>query len=651
MVRFRMEDIDSILEPLRLSVKEQGDIVRELKAQKAPELDIKTAVAELKKRKKALQDKENELVAAEAPFDRVQFEACLKKRFFFGQAFEIYGGVAGLFDYGPVGCMLKNNVIDLWRRHFITNDDMLEVECTMMTPSKVLEASGHAQRFADLMVKDLTNGDCFRADHLLEAAIEKALTDKTTSEELKADMRATSPLIEGFSKEELGAKLSQYKVKSPSSGGDISEPMEFNLMFRSEIGPTGAQPAFLRPETAQGIFLNFKRLLDFNNGKLPFAGAQIGHSFRNEIAPRAGLIRCREFQMAEIEHFYDPADASHSSLESVKELILPFFTKDAQMGGGKLTKCSIGEALKNGVLCNETLAYFIGRIFLFAKAIGIDPARMRFRQHMDNEMAHYAKDCWDLECRTSYGWVECVGCADRSCFDLQCHAEASKVNLQAERTLPQPIEKEVFEAIPVKKFIAKQFKKDTPAVTEAIVSADAADLEKQFENSEKITLAGFEISKEMIQLKKSVKKFHTESFTPCGEEVFTIPPLVAPYKCSVLPLSNKPEFDPFINTISSGLKSLSVAHKVDKSSGSIGKRYARTDEIAVPFGVTVDFHTVKITPATVTLRDRDTLDQIRVPVQDTANLINEMASQRQSWAQVAARYPSQDDWLKENPLE
>ena len=157
-----MEDIDSILEPLRLSVKEQGDIVRELKAQKAPELDIKSAVAELKKRKKALQDKENELVAAEAPFDRVQFEACLKKRFFFGQAFEIYGGVAGLFDYGPVGCMLKNNIIDIWRKHFITNDDMLEVECTMMTPAKVLEASGHAQRFADLMVKDLTNGDCFR---------------------------------------------------------------------------------------------------------------------------------------------------------------------------------------------------------------------------------------------------------------------------------------------------------------------------------------------------------------------------------------------------------------------------------------------------------------------------------------------------------
>jgi glycyl-tRNA synthetase len=127
-------------------------------------------------------------------------------------------------------------------------------------------------------------------------------------------MRKTQNLIEGFGKEELAAKMTEYGIKSPSSGGDISDPMEFNLMFRSEIGPTGNQPAFLRPETAQGIFLNFKRLLEFNQGKLPFAGAQIGHSFRNEIAPRAGLIRCREFQMAEIEHFCDPEIKTHDKV-------------------------------------------------------------------------------------------------------------------------------------------------------------------------------------------------------------------------------------------------------------------------------------------------------------------------------------------------
>ena len=180
-----MSDVEAVLAPLRALVKEQGDLVRDLKGNKAPELDIKSAVTELKKRKKALQDKENEIVAADAPFDRVAFETCLKKRFFYGQAFEIYGSVAGFFDFGPVGCMLKNNVLDLWRKHFVVNEDMLEVECTMMTPSRVLEVSGHAERFADLMVKDLTNGDCFRADHLLEQFIDKAIQDKTTSDDLK----------------------------------------------------------------------------------------------------------------------------------------------------------------------------------------------------------------------------------------------------------------------------------------------------------------------------------------------------------------------------------------------------------------------------------------------------------------------------------
>ena len=128
-----------------------------------------------------------------------------------------------------------------------------------------------------------------------------------------------------------------------------------------------------------------------------------------------------------------------------------------------------------------TKAYFIGRIYLFACKMGIDPARMRFRQHLDNEMAHYAQDCWDLECRTSYGWVECVGCADRSCYDLQCHAKASKTALQAERQLEKPVEKEIFEAVAHKKNIAKAFKKETAAVLTAIADEDAQELDKRLE--------------------------------------------------------------------------------------------------------------------------------------------------------------------------
>merc|ERR1711990_795605 len=128
----------------------------------------------------------------------------------------------------------------------------------------------------------------------------------------------------------MGATLKKFNIRSPVTNNELSEPIEFNLMFQTNIGPTGLIKGFLRPETAQGIFLNFKRLLEFNQGRLPFAGAQIGHSFRNEIAPRAGLIRCREFQMAEIEHFCDPEDFSHSSFSSVSDCILPFYTKNAQ---------------------------------------------------------------------------------------------------------------------------------------------------------------------------------------------------------------------------------------------------------------------------------------------------------------------------------
>jgi len=673
-------DHEKILAPYRAAVKEQGDLVRELKSNKVPDLDVKAAVSELKKRKKQLQDKENVLTADEAPLDRAAFEACLKKRFFYGPAFELYGGVAGLFDYGPIGCMLKNNLINTWRQHFVTNEDMLEIEATMMTPSKVLDASGHAERFADLMVKDTVSGECFRADHLLEAFIEKAMVDKATSEDTKTEMKKLLPLIESMSKEELGATMERLGVKSPTNGNPISAPMEFNLMFKSEIGPTGQFPAFLRPETAQGIFVNFKRLLEFNNGRLPFAAAQIGHSFRNEIAPRAGLIRCREFQMAEIEHFCDPDQMGHAGFKSVENLQLPLYTKEAQMSGGHIVKMTLGEALKSGTIANETLGYFMGRIHLFAARIGLDEKRLRFRQHMDNEMAHYANDCWDLECKTSYGWVECVGCAHRGCYDLTCHAKASKTPLVAERQLKVPIEKMVTLITPDKKTIAKQFKKDTGAIMAAIaqLSEEAIGvLKAEMDEKSEVSIGGFTLSAAQLKFTTKLQKLHTISFVPSVIEpsfgigrllyallehsyatrendqerrYFTIPASIAPYKCSILPISNKPDFDVFIAELTAELKKYGLPHKVDASSGSIGKRYARTDEIAIPYGVTLDFHTVKITPPTVSLRDRDTTGQLRIPLSEVAGVIDKLVG-GMPWGEMSGIYEQQDAWAEAHPLE
>ncbi len=245
----------------------------------------------------------------------------------------------------------------------------------------------------------------------------------------------------------------------------MDDPVQFNLMFDSSIGPTGKQKGYLRPETAQGHFLNFARLLDFNNNKLPFASAQIGRSFRNEISPRSGLIRVREFTMAEIEHYVDPLDKSHERFHEAKGIKLRFLPKDVQsQGKTDLIEKSVGEAVGEDIVNNQTLGYFLARVYLFLVKIGIDPERLRFRQHMENEMAHYASDCWDAEILTSYGWIECVGCADRSAYDLTVHAKKTGAPLVARVALPEPIitEKEVVTFD--KKVLGKTFQKDSEAL-------------------------------------------------------------------------------------------------------------------------------------------------------------------------------------------
>lgn len=174
-------------------------------------------------------------------------------------------------------------------------------------------------------------------------------------------------------------------------------------MFDTAIGPSGDKKGYLRPETAQGQFLNFSKLLDFNNARMPFASASIGKSFRNEISPRAGLLRVREFLMAEIEHFVDPKDKKHSRFVEVHDLKCRFLPKDVQQAGkADISEATVGEAVSSGMVDNETLGYFLARIWMFLRKIGCDMSRVRFRQHMNNEMAHYASDCWDAELHTSY---------------------------------------------------------------------------------------------------------------------------------------------------------------------------------------------------------------------------------------------------------
>ncbi|XP_060920267.1 glycine--tRNA ligase-like [Labrus mixtus] len=666
-------NIEEILAPLRLAVKEQGELVRQMKQDGVPDVDVTKAVAELKARKRTLEAKELSLQPKDDIVDRTKMEDTLKRRFFYDQAFAIYGGVSGLYDFGPVGCALKNNILQAWRQHFIQEEQILEIDCTMLTPEPVLKTSGHVEKFADYMVKDVKNGECFRADHLLKAHLQKLMSDKKCAAEKKAEMEEVVTQMDNYTQQELTDLFVKYNVKSPTTGNDLTAPISFNLMFQTSIGPGGNMPGYLRPETAQGIFLNFKRLLEFNQGKLPFAAAQIGNSFRNEISPRSGLIRVREFTMAEIEHFVDPNEKVHPKFSNVADLMIILYSSKAQTSGQSAQIMRLGDAVEQGVINNSVLGYFIGRIYLYLTKVGVAKEKLRFRQHMDNEMAHYACDCWDAETKTSYGWIEIVGCADRSCYDLKCHARATKVPLVAEKPLKEPKVVNVVQFEPNKGALGKAYKKDAKIATEYLSMCDECFITEQeqlLNETGEFTIETegktFKLTKDMVSVKRFQKTLHVEEVVPNviepsfgigrimytifehtfqvreGDEqrtYFSFPATVAPYKCSVLPLSQNQEFVPFVKELSEAMTKNGVSHKVDDSSGSIGRRYARTDEIGVAFGITIDFDTVNKTPHTATLRDRDSMRQIRAEVSELPVIIRDLANGTMSWAEVESKFP------------
>nr|CAD7396501.1 unnamed protein product [Timema poppensis] len=692
----RMADpkIEDILAPFRASVKEQGDLVRSLKTNGAPELDVKKAVAELKLRKKILEDKELALAPSDATFDRAKMEDLLRRRFFYDQSFAIYGGITGQFDFGPMGCALKANLLNAWRSFFVLEEQMLEVDCSVLTPEPVLKASGHVDRFADLMVKDIGTGECFRLDHLIKAHLEKLAADKKTSQATKEECQDIVVKLDGMTKQDMSDVIQKFNIHSPLTGNELTEPIEFNLMFATQIGPSGLIKGFLRPETAQGIFVNFKRLLEFNQGRLPFAAAQIGNAFRNEISPRSGLIRVREFTMAEIEHFCDPNDKQHPKFDSVKETELLLYSACNQMDGKSAEIIRIGDAVQRGLVANQTLGdkivaklvlvifwfqglvanqtlgYFMARIQQFLILVGIDTSKLRFRQHMSNEMAHYACDCWDAEMLTSYGWIECVGCADRSAFDLTQHTKATGVRLAAEKKLQEPKVIEVTEAVPNKSVVGKAFKKDAKVVQDYLATLQkdvVVEIQKALKDEYVATIndVNYKLTKDMLVVKNYQKTVHVEEIIPSviepsfgigrimyalfehnfrmreGDEQRTflsLPPVVAPLKCSVLPLSGNAEFQPFVKQLSQGLTRLDVSHKVDDSSGSIGRRYARTDEISIPFGVTIDFDTLK-SPHSATLRERDSMGQVRIPLDVLPSVVRDLSYGKTTWTQVESAYP------------
>ncbi len=489
------------------------------------------------------------------PLDREILDSLLKRRLFYTPSFDIYGGERGLYDYGPPGCALQANVVNLWRKHFVLEEDMLEVDCTMLTPEAVLKTSGHVAKFADWMCKDPKTGEIFRADHLVEQVLEARLeSDKKArgqkvevdvekdakkkkkvrvQEDIKLDdatrqeYEETLAKIDNYGGDELGQLIKKHNIKGPTSGVDLEPPRAFNLMFQTTIGPSADKPnGYLRPETAQGQFLNFQKLLEFNQQSMPFASASIGKSFRNEISPRSGLLRVREFLMAEIEHFVDPESGKkHPKFAEVKDTKLALLNRHTQLSGkSNIDEVSIGEAVATKLVDNETLGYFLVRIQEFLIQLGVDKSKLRFRQHMANEMAHYAADCWDAELHTSYGWIECVGCADRSAYDLTVHREATGHPLCVRETRAEPLKIEEYQVDIDKKKFGPKFKKDAKSVENAIDALTQDMREKlslELKNDGKINLdvkgvadGKVELGKDLIQIEKRTRVEHVREYTP-----------------------------------------------------------------------------------------------------------------------------------------
>ncbi|KAF5381544.1 hypothetical protein D9615_005617 [Tricholomella constricta] len=681
-------------------------------------------------------------------FDKSRLEALLNRRFFYAPAFEIYGGVAGLYDYGPPGSSLQANIIAEWRKHFIVEEHMLELDTTIMTPAAVFETSGHVARFADWMVKDSKTGDVLRADHLVGGVLEARLagdkearglaaapvaedkkkkkkTAKAAAVKLEDDVVkeyestlaqvvllscsrwiwATQPEIylpygpcpirhlDNYTGPQLGELCRKYKIRNPDTDNEVGEPQQFNLMFTSSIGPTGQHPGYLRPETAQGHFLNFSRLLEFNNGRIPFASAQVGRSFRNEISPRAGLLRVREFTMAEIEHYVDPDDKSHVRFPEVRSQVLTLLDRNVQeAGSSRTTQMTVGEAVDKGIIANETLGYFIARISQYLVKIGINPARLRFRQHMGNEMAHYATDCWDAEIENATGWTECVGCADRAAYDLSVHTDRTGHPLVVRQALKEPIVTEKETAEWNKKLLGKTFKGDAGVLqklVEGLPEAELVRLKGELAQGSAVVKSAdgkeFQLTPELVTIERKVFKQSIREYTPnviepsfglgrilytllehsfwareqdiergvslssylhtvwaliAGLQVLSLPPIVAPTKVLIVPLSAREEFAPIVQEVSNKLRRAGVFSRVDDSNTSIGKRYARNDELGTPFGITVDFASVQ--NRTMTLRERDTTDQRIGSIDDVIAAVTDLVLGNIDWEQACERLPAYD---------
>lgn len=530
-------------------------------------------------------------------------------------AFEIHGGAAGLFDFGPIGGRMRNKVNQAWIEHWLSLGNIVELACPTVTPYRVLEASGHVGEFSDFLTSCKSCEEASRADTLLETA---------------------HPNPDSLSREALEELLFAAQPQCPSCGGqEWSEVTAQNLMFNTTIGAgKSGRHAFLRPETAQGMFTNYPSLFRHFRQRLPFGAIQVGKGYRNEISPRQGMIRLREFNMAELEYFIDPEnELSHEFSPWVETGV-----RLVADGKGE-TNMTIPAALDAGIIRHQTVGFFMAKTYDFLMNVGIDPQRMRFRQHESDEMAHYATDCWDVEIEGSYGWVECVGIAHRGCYDLQAHEEYTGQRLRAWRAFDEPrhINKEMLTtngatAGPAFKQLVGEVKKalenlsSPPSQYPFKLTLESGKVVSIEESHVKTTIIDETISGEwylphVVEPAFGIDRIiwhiidHSWDETEKEGEKYAImhlKKLVAPIDVAVFPLFEKEGMGELAKQIHQSICLTRGLSSTYDASGSIGRRYARADEVGVPFCITVDHQSLE--DDTVTVRDRDTQMQNRVEI-------------------------------------
>ncbi len=556
----------------------------------------------------------------------------LIRRGFLWQSFEIYGGMAGFFDYAPLGNNLRRKIENVWREFFVIGERVAEIDTPLIGVEEVFIASGHATSFVDTAIECQKCGRVYRADHYIK-------------EKLNLEIDASIDAIREV--------LETYQLKC-ECGGNFGEPFPMNLMFSTKIGAGRGKNAYLRPETAQGIFIAFRRLSNYFREKLPFGVAQIGRAFRNEISPRQGVIRLREFNQAELEFFVHPAEKKHPNFGEVSEDFLTLVDKFE-----RTHRITLREAVEKGIIANEVLAYFIGKTRRFLLAIGIKDEKLRFRQHKDDERAHYATDCWDAEALTGYGWIEIVGIADRTDYDLSRHAKFSGEDLSIFIPYDTRVVVKKKKAIPKMNVLGPAFKAKAKKIAEALekleVNSDEVELEIEGERV-RLTKEFFEVKEveEEVAGEKVVPHVIEPSFgldritytvlehsfdkdVVEGEErrVLRLKRRMAPIEVAVLPLLSREPFKGKALEIAGMLKKAGFYTDYDDS-GSIGRRYRRYDEIGTPICITVDHQTFE--DDTVTIRDRDTTGQVRVKIENLVGILRELLSSERSIEEFGEKF-------------